>query len=64
MATPIVSTGNFPELLWPGLFEIWGDSYKDDALVFPKIFQQEKSKQRFDTFWDAYRRALPNRCDL
>lgn len=48
MATPVVSTGNFPELLWPGLFEIWGESYNDNQLVFPKVYQQETSKQRFE----------------
>ena len=48
MATPIVSTGNFPELLWPGLFIIWGENYKEDELVFRKIFNVDKSNQRYE----------------
>lgn len=48
MATPISTTGNFPELLWPGLFEIWGDTYSDDKLVYKQVFQQETSEQRFE----------------
>lgn len=48
MVSPVTTTGSFPELLWPGLFEIWGDTYNDDMLVYPKVFQQENSTRAFE----------------
>lgn len=43
-----VATGNFAELLWPGIKKIFGDGYKDYPVVYPKVFNVEKSKLAFE----------------
>ena len=44
----MVASSNFAELLWPGLAEIWGDSYNDWDALYSKIFQIKKSSKRFE----------------
>lgn len=39
-----VASGNFPELLWPGLKKIFGDSYGKFPVVYKKIFTIDTSK--------------------
>lgn len=43
-----ISTGGFPELLWPGIHDIWGNSYNNYEPLYTKIFEQKSSKQRFE----------------
>ncbi len=33
-----ISTGNFAELLWPGIRKIWGDTYNDYEPLYTKVF--------------------------
>jgi phage major head subunit gpT-like protein len=44
----VASTANFSELLWPGIREIFGDTYQDWPAVYPKIFNVRKSDQAFE----------------
>jgi phage major head subunit gpT-like protein len=43
-----VATGNFAELLWPGIKKLFGDRYKDYPVVYPQVFKVEKSTQTFE----------------
>lgn len=43
-----VSSGNFAELLWPGIREIWGSSYNDWEALYRKIFTVKKSDKAFE----------------
>lgn len=43
-----VATGNFAELLWPGIREIFGDSYKSYPKVYSRVFQVKKSDKAFE----------------
>ncbi len=43
-----LATGNFGELLYPGLKSIYGDAYKDYPEEFSKIFRMETSKQAYE----------------
>ena len=43
-----VATGNFAELLWPGLRTVWGNSYKDFSPVWSKVFNEVKSDKAFE----------------
>lgn len=42
------ATGFAPELLYPGLAAIWGDSYQNYPTKYNRIFQIKSSKQRFE----------------
>lgn len=43
-----VASGNFPELLWPGINTIWGESYNDYEPLYEKIFDVKQSDKRFE----------------
>lgn len=43
-----VSTGAFPELLWPGIKVIWGNTYNDYPALYPKCFTIKKSDKAFE----------------
>ena len=43
-----IATGNFAELLWPGIREIYGTDYKDYPALYPKIFEVKKSSLAFE----------------
>ncbi len=43
-----IATGNFAELLWPGIAQIWGVTYKDYEPLYYKIFEMKKSDKRFE----------------
>src|SRR3990172_1834012 len=42
------ATGNFAELLWPGIAEIWGNSYKDWKPLYSQIFEMKKATKAFE----------------
>ncbi len=42
------STGFAPELLYPGLAEIWGDKYKQHPKKFDKFFEMKQSTRAFE----------------
>ena len=43
-----IATGNFAELLWPGIREIWGNSYNDYEPLYSQIFTQMRSDKAFE----------------
>ena len=43
-----IASGNFAELLWPGIAEIWGIDYNDYVALYTKIFEMKKSDKRFE----------------
>jgi len=43
-----IASGNFPELLWPGINTIWGESYNDYEPLYTKIFDVKQSDKRFE----------------
>lgn len=42
------ATGNFAELLWPGIAKLWGISYKDWPSLYTQFFELEKSDKAFE----------------
>ncbi len=43
-----IASGNFAELLWPGIAEIFGVDYNDYAPLYSKIYEMKKSTKRFE----------------
>ena len=43
-----IATGNFPELLWPGIADIWGNTYSDYKPLFTQVFDIKRSDKRFE----------------
>jgi hypothetical protein len=44
----VITTGNWPKLLWPGLHAIFGASYAEIQPQWPDLFDKENSKQAFE----------------
>lgn len=43
-----VASGNFAELLWPGIADLYGQSYNDYVPLYTKIFEEKDSDKRFE----------------
>ena len=43
-----VSSGNFAELLWPGIEDLYGESYGDYEPLYTKVFESKNSDKRFE----------------
>lgn len=43
-----VSTGNFAELLWPGILDIYGATYDRYPKLYTKVFTVKKSERAFE----------------
>jgi len=43
-----IASGNFPELLWPGIHDLWGVDYKEYKALYPRIFTVKKSTMAFE----------------
>lgn len=48
MAGHIHSTGSFPELLWPGIKKVFGDSYQEWPSLYTQFFKLETSDKAFE----------------
>lgn len=46
----VATSGNFPELLWPGIKKIWGDTYNDWEPLYTKIFDTVSSDKEFEKY--------------
>ncbi len=44
----VMTTGNFPKLLWPGMNAIWGQSYKDWPKKFEEMFEINTSDMNYE----------------
>lgn len=45
-----ITTGNHPKLLWPGLKELFGRSYKEKESVWSKVFRTVSSDKSYEEF--------------
>lgn len=43
-----ISTGNFAELLWPGILGLYGDNYKDWEPLYEKVLSVQDSNKAFE----------------
>lgn len=44
----IISTGNHPKFLWPGIIAIWGRDYNDYPREWPEMFDEESSEKAYE----------------
>lgn len=44
----VITTGNIPTLLWPGLNAVWGDSYKDWDRKYVDLFDISQSEMNYE----------------
>ena len=44
------ASGNFAELLWPGIAEIFGNTYSNYDVLFTKIFETKMSDKAFEKY--------------
>ena len=44
----VISTANFPKLLWPGLNSIWGLNYKDHPKFYTEMFDISSSDMQYE----------------
>lgn len=49
MAIP-VTTGNFADLLWPGLAGLFGEKYNDWKKVWPSCFEVDRSEKKYEKY--------------
>jgi hypothetical protein len=45
---PVISTGNIPKLLWPGLNAVWGRDYEEHPKEFSELFDIESSDMNYE----------------
>lgn len=43
-----VASGNFAELLWPGIAGLWGHTYNDYNPLYSRVFEVKRSNKRFE----------------
>jgi hypothetical protein len=43
-----VASGNFAELLWPGIADLWGHEYNDYKPLYTRVYTTRKSTKRFE----------------
>lgn len=53
-----IGTGNFPELLWPGLADLFGHDYKDHPTLYTKVFTIKKATKAFEKLQQVSRLGL------
>lgn len=46
----VMATGKFPELLWPGIKSVFGDSYEDWEPIWEKLVDKHDSDKAFEKF--------------
>src|SRR5687767_13907593 len=46
--TGVITTGNQPKLLWPGLHDLFGTTYKDLPRRYADIFRVETSDKAYE----------------
>ncbi|MBB6424951.1 hypothetical protein [Sphingopyxis sp. JAI128] len=44
----VITTGNAPKLLWPGLNAVWGQGYEEHAKEYTDIFEIETSDKNYE----------------
>lgn len=46
--TGVITTGNFPKALWPGIKAIWGRSYDEHSMQYVNLFDKEMSSKNYE----------------
>lgn len=44
----VITTGNHPKALWPGVREFFGTMYKEKPLIYPKIYDVRTSSKNYE----------------
>ena len=44
----VISTGNFPKALWPGINEWWGRDYAEHPLEYKDLFDVSQSEMSYE----------------
>lgn len=44
----VITTGNHPKALWPGMHAFWGRVYNEHPMEWSQIFDQEKSSKSYE----------------
>lgn len=44
----VITTGNAPKLLWPGINAVWGQEYDDYPKLYPDMFDTETSDKNYE----------------
>ena len=44
----VITTGNHPAMLWPGLKAIWGRTYGEHAVEYDKLYSMESSTRNYE----------------
>lgn len=53
MATGVITTGNHPKALWPGIKEIFGASYDEYPEEFSMIFDRVQSDMKYEEYFEV-----------
>ncbi len=44
----VITTGNHPKLLWPGIKAIWGQTYDEHVEEYPYLFDADNSEKNYE----------------
>ena len=44
----VITTGNHPKALWPGIRKWWGNRYDEFPLQYPDLFEQQTSEKAYE----------------
>jgi len=44
----VITTGNHPKALWPGMHAFWGRTYNEHPMEYPQIFAMETSRKNYE----------------
>jgi len=44
----VITTGNHPKALWPGMRKFWGREYNEHPLEYTQIFEVERSEKNYE----------------
>lgn len=51
--TGVITTGNYPKALWPGMKAWWGRNYNEKERVYTQIFDQLTSDKKYEEYGEA-----------
>lgn len=49
-----ITTGTIPQMLWPGINQFWGMSYRDFPSCIPKVYDQRGSNKKYEVDVENY----------
>ena len=48
MVAGVITTGNHPKLLWPGIHAVWGQTYAEHNMEYVDLYDVESSSQAYE----------------